>query len=445
MDNNLENIKNFHNGLLIKEAESKLLFIAFCFEFNRYLKIFESVKSTLMNPNDNIKYQQKTDGGGISPKFITYLPIQLDATCNGFQHISMLALDQELISKVNIKNATADDSPEDFYTIISNLIKGYLDKKLKENNRDSLANYASYERLYNINIQRTIIKKSIMTMPYNVSAIQSIKYLKDSFIEDLDYTNLQNNKDNKTTKGKWFRHIKDENLYLKDEDFVVLYKVLSKVLENTTSIKLITDYLWGLADICSQANIPIPWRLPTGLIINQSYMQSKEIRIAPFDYIKHTFQVKVPVKEKLDLLKQNRAFMPNLIHSLDATTLVFLIEAYFNKNPNPVTNFYAIHDCFGTTCNNMQYIISMLQSIYISLYSDKKYLLEIDNYMRYYVKDKIDNNFDIKSVGGKVEISTVNRKNEEKIIKRTFPNINNIINNKFDLSTYLKNSFYIIN
>jgi DNA-directed RNA polymerase len=174
-------------------------------------------------------------------------------------------------------------------------------------------------------------------------------------------------------------------------------------------------------------------------------MQSKEIRIAPFDYIKHTFQVKVPVKEKLDLLKQNRAFMPNLIHSLDATTLVFLIEAYFNKNPNPVTNFYAIHDCFGTTCNNMQYIISMLQSIYISLYSDKKYLLEIDNYMRYYVKDKIDNNFDIKSVGGKVEISTVNRKNEEKIIKRTFPNINNIINNKFDLSTYLKNSFYIIN
>lgn len=65
MDNNLENIKNFHNGLLIKEAESKLLFIAFCFEFNRYLKIFESVKSTLMNPNYNIKYPQKTDGGKI--------------------------------------------------------------------------------------------------------------------------------------------------------------------------------------------------------------------------------------------------------------------------------------------------------------------------------------------------------------------------------------------
>jgi len=174
-------------------------------------------------------------------------------------------------------------------------------------------------------------------MPYNVSAIQSIRYLKENFIVDSDYINLQDNKDNNLTKGRWFRHIKDQNIILREEDFIVLYKVLSKVLENTTpSIKLITDYLWDLASICSTANIPIPWKLPTGLIINQSYMQSKEIRIAPFDYIKHTFQLKVHVKEKLDILKQNRAFMPNLIHSLDATTLAFLIEAYFNKNPNPI-------------------------------------------------------------------------------------------------------------
>lgn len=258
MDDNLENIINFRDGKLIMEAESKLLFIAFCLEFNRYLNFIESVKSTLKNPNDNIEYQQKLMEEN-SPKFITYLPIQLDATCNGFQHIAMLAMDHKLISKVNIKNSTADDRPEDFYTIISNLIYGYLEKILKDNNKDSLANYDSYERLYNINLQRSIIKKSIMTMPYNVSAIQSIRYLKESFIEDSDYTNLQNNKDNNLTKGKWFRHIKDENLFLKDADFIVLYKVLSKVLENTTpSIKLITDYLWGLADICSIANIPIP-------------------------------------------------------------------------------------------------------------------------------------------------------------------------------------------
>jgi len=61
------------------------------------------------------------------------------------------------------------------------------------------------------------------------------------------------------------------------------------------------------------------------------------------------------------------------------------------------------------------------------------------------IDSKNYNFFDIESVEGRVEILTLNRKNEEKIIKITFPNINNIINNKFDLSTYLKNSFYIIN
>ena len=87
----------------------------------------------------------------------------------------------------------------------------------------SMVGYNSHIILYNINLQTSIIKKSIMTMPYNVSAIQSIRYLKDNFIEDLDYTNLQNNKDNNLTKGKWLRHIKDENLYLKDLFLYIQY------------------------------------------------------------------------------------------------------------------------------------------------------------------------------------------------------------------------------
>ena len=37
IDNNLDNIINFDNGKLIKLADNKLLFIAFCFEYNRWL------------------------------------------------------------------------------------------------------------------------------------------------------------------------------------------------------------------------------------------------------------------------------------------------------------------------------------------------------------------------------------------------------------------------
>jgi DNA-directed RNA polymerase len=84
VNDNIDNIINFENGILIEQAESKLLFIAFCFEFKKYLQ----------SKRDENEY------------FITHLPIQLDATCNGFQHISMLGMDQSLNSVLNIKNST---------------------------------------------------------------------------------------------------------------------------------------------------------------------------------------------------------------------------------------------------------------------------------------------------------------------------------------------------
>ena len=40
VDENLDNIINFDNGILIEKAESKLLFIAFCFEYKKYILIF---------------------------------------------------------------------------------------------------------------------------------------------------------------------------------------------------------------------------------------------------------------------------------------------------------------------------------------------------------------------------------------------------------------------
>ena len=74
IDNNLENIINFNNGILLNKAENKILFLSFCLEFNKYIKA--------LNNKDSF--------------FISNLPIQLDASCNGFQHLSLLVDDQIL-------------------------------------------------------------------------------------------------------------------------------------------------------------------------------------------------------------------------------------------------------------------------------------------------------------------------------------------------------------
>jgi DNA-directed RNA polymerase len=38
--------------------------------------------------------------------FITFLPIQLDATCNGYQHLSLLSMDLSLAKELNLTTST---------------------------------------------------------------------------------------------------------------------------------------------------------------------------------------------------------------------------------------------------------------------------------------------------------------------------------------------------
>lgn len=75
VDKNILNIKNFYNGELLSKSDSKILFLAFCFEYNRWLDCLDNSETT---------------------HFTSYLPIQLDATCNGYQHLAMLGLNSSL-------------------------------------------------------------------------------------------------------------------------------------------------------------------------------------------------------------------------------------------------------------------------------------------------------------------------------------------------------------
>nr|YP_009574413.1 hypothetical protein [Arthrobotrys musiformis]QBM31531.1 hypothetical protein [Arthrobotrys musiformis]QBM31681.1 hypothetical protein [Arthrobotrys musiformis] len=386
VDENIDNIRNFENGILISKAESKYMFIAFCFEYNRWLDCLENSDSAY---------------------FITYLPIQLDASCNGYQHISMLVKDIEMAEHLNLIKSDRSEIPQDFYSFIASFLYEYFNINLKNNELED-EDRQSLERLKVLEIQRSIIKKAIMTIPYNASSIQLIKYLQEPFEYDDEKTKLEweknktvKNIDNdsneshfscltndekinvnklnkilkKNKKEYWYKHRDNNNIKLEAKDFINLYYGLKYILEKVSpSLSTLSNYFKEIANICSKLGINILWNLPTGLEAVQSYMEIKEKRVTPMNYSKNTFSLKIPVRGKLDKEKQMRALMPNLIHSLDASSLVLLVDKYFNEHITEVKNIYAIHDCFAVTANNMEYIIYTLKLVYISLYKDKGYL-----------------------------------------------------------------------
>jgi DNA-directed RNA polymerase len=69
--------------MLLNKAENKLLFIYFCFEFKKYIEAIKNKEAF----------------------FKTNLPIQLDASCNGFQHLTLLIDDLSLSEELNLQKS----------------------------------------------------------------------------------------------------------------------------------------------------------------------------------------------------------------------------------------------------------------------------------------------------------------------------------------------------
>jgi hypothetical protein len=409
LDHNEEDIINYTNFNLISKAENKFLFTAYCIEYNKWIKACN---------NHEIPY------------FETYLPIQLDASCNGFQHLCLLTYDNDMAKELNLTESKWVDIPKDFYKYLAIKLIELFKTKL-HNKEISEEDKACYNRLANITILRTTVKKAIMTVPYNVSVYQMIKYLKEHFNNNTD-----NSGEAWSQYKLQYQYKEDPNVMLCSKDISFIASGLKEVLsENFPKLKLLIIYLKSVTNICNKLKIIIPWETPSGMLLNQSYLSSKEIRLQPYSYNKRSFTLKVAT-DKLRTAKQGRALMPNLIHSLDASVLALLADDLFNTNN--LNNFYSIHDCFAVTANNIPKLFSALKSIYTKIYTQDIFLRNFDNFIRSYIKVKYgdscfnENNLKITAIV------------DDKEVVLQFPSINQVLGSELPSIDLITKSSYLI-
>ena len=233
-------------------------------------------------------------------------------------------------------------------------------------------------RLQAIKLNRTIIKKAIMTNSYNTSHPQMAAYIKEGLQPHTISVKNDNNKvDNITVYS-----ISKDNLdcYVTNKDihnFIKLFKIV--LYTEFTRFEQLSLYIRSIVKICTKLNIAVPWTLPSGAIISQSYLDSTTLKIRPFGFVKSKYNFKTIIKDKFDSTKQLNATMPNLIHSLDASSIALL---YKFLRANSVSNIYTIHDCFAVSANNVSLLINLLKGVYIKIYSDDIYLKTLDTHIR---------------------------------------------------------------
>lgn len=142
-------------------------------------------------------------------------------------------------------------------------------------------------------------------------------------------------------------------------------------------------------------------------------------------------------KSQCNKSKQIRAFMPNLVHSLDAASLALLLDSYFIDDDS-IKNIYTVHDCFAVALNNVSNLMHLLKLTYIKIYSDETYLKRFDKGIR----DTIKNIYGDTSFNNKTRDINIPENN----IKLEFPDVNVVLGlePKLDFNSLSKSS-YILN
>ena len=246
------------------------------------------------------------------------LPVSVDATCSGLQHLSALALDRTAAEMVNV---VPTEKPSDGYAIVAQKAKEVLPEHLHKE------------------ITRKTCKRTVMTTPYGVTENSARDYIR----QELKGVELQ--------KGELQAIVKAIYRYAVKEVFSGPCKSMEFIQKTA-------------GEVIKSGRERLEWMTPSGFPVVQEYRRNdcERVNTKLLGQRLQTHLLKPFEERQIDLQKAKTAAAPNLVHSLDAA-LLHLAFAYWDKP------FTVIHDCvLGRSCD-MEEMAAAIRDKFVEIYS----------------------------------------------------------------------------
>lgn len=309
------------------------------------------------NPLKNLKWTQ-ADGGDSAYQFLAWafewalavqygedfestLPVHLDGTCNGIQHLSAIARDPQTARAVNMVPA---DRPQDIYRMVADLTTQYL-----ENLKDDLDGWRDW--WLEFGLDRKIAKRSVMTLPYG-----STRYSATTFIEDA-------------IKARIKAHERDGKVVEVDvrEASKRLVGVLWDAIKDTVpGARETMQWLQAAARVASKAGIPMEWETPDGFFSRMHNRKRGIVRVESLVAGKLLkLQMRKPIKDTVDVQAQVNGMAPNFVHSLDGAALRYYVRM---AKAEGMTSFAAIHDSYGCHAADVETMSRLIREAFVTMY-----------------------------------------------------------------------------
>ena len=342
----------------------------------------------------------------LSPDLPVHLPVQIDGTCNGLQHIAVLTGDADLARAVNVL-PREDGLPGDIYSEIATAATGTLggidpllgrDTKHPEGLRLADAWLAQEPGTW---LNRATAKKVIMTIPYGARENSQAAYVAETIADAVadalrrDPTPAQVealcawvNADAARFKvvlrltGRLFPELRNQ-AFSTDPDAAEAARELQRLRTLTAfaarvivkhlrhalsrrfpSVDGFSAWLGRQAGAC--AGLPLLWPSPLGFPVCQDKFalegRSATARLRGGQSIRVDLE---RLSERVEPHKQQDALLPNLIHSLDATHLAMtLVRAHEAGVPG----IGSIHDCLLCHPNDADTLGRVVRERFAALY-----------------------------------------------------------------------------
>lgn len=275
--------------------------------------------------------------------FVSHLPIPLDGSCNGLQHLSAMALDPVGAFATNL---TASPDRQDIYERVAERVRAAVE-------RDALAG-VDEARGWIGNITRKTVKRAVMTTPYGVTD----RGIRQQLIMDRLVPNAA------IGGGR-------EADYLRD-------RIVEALTDTVGPAKAIMAWLQAVAERLARAGLPFDWVTPSGSRIRQAYYMVVQTTIRTLEG-RLTLTNEEP-KGGLNPRKQALGAAPNFIHSFDASHMTKTVNACVSRG---ITHFAMIHDSYATHAANTTAMAAILREQFVAIYKDDWLRLTYDEVRRY--------------------------------------------------------------
>jgi DNA-directed RNA polymerase len=287
--------------------------------------------------------------------FVSHLPVMVDGTCNGLQHLSAMTRDAEAGREVNLVRG---ERPADIYQTVADRLKVTIERIAAARGEQGIIADRLLDMLGRADRwDRKLTKRQVMVLPYGGTKDAFFKYTRQYLDEKhpIDHTD-------EGARAARTEELVQLTLHLWDE-----------VNRTVPGGMAVMKWLQACAKAVMQGNQPIYWVTPCGFVVRHFYGEttSKLVHVM-LDGDSRRLRYS-EISDRLDTRAQLKGIAPNFVHSLDASALVTTISKAADAG---ITSFISVHDAYGTHAGNMWALFRMLREGFVETH-------RVDNLMHF--------------------------------------------------------------